>query len=134
MQGEPLSLSALAREGRAVLLSVNRQDIALHGDQLRYCGCTVNTLPDTDGRFQRLAQSIVAAIPGLGGYFGVDLILTGDGPYVVDVNPRLTTSYAGLREGLGINAARMVLSMSNEDGVGKSARVRGRPVVVSPAH
>ena len=33
MQGEPLSLSALAREGRAVLLSVNRQDIALHGEQ-----------------------------------------------------------------------------------------------------
>ena len=132
--GEPLSLSVLGREGRALLLSVNRQDIALQGECLRYCGCTVNSLPDTGGRFQRLAQGVVTAIPGLCGYFGVDLILTGDGPFVVDVNPRLTTSYAGLREGLGINAARMVLSTSSEGGGGHSTGVRGRPVVVSPAH
>ena len=130
LQGEPLSLSALARDGRAVLLSVNRQDIALHDGGLRYCGCMVNSLPDTGGRFLHLAQSVVDAIPGLDGYFGVDLVMTSDGPSVVDVNPRLTTSYAGLRAGLGINAARMALSRSGE----ASAGVRGRPVVVSLAH
>ena len=65
--GDALSLSALACDGRALLLSVNRQNIAIHEGSFQYLGSLVNALPDTGGRFQSLAQSIVAAIPGLSG-------------------------------------------------------------------
>ena len=96
----------------------------------------MNTLPDRDGRFQSLAQGIVAAIPGLGGYFGVDLILTGDGPSVVDVNPRLTTSYAGLRAGLGHQRREHgALDVERRRGGATTRRRAGRPCAcVSLAH
>jgi predicted ATP-grasp superfamily ATP-dependent carboligase len=131
--GEPLSLSVLARDGRALLLSVNRQRIAVHAGSFLYRGSVVNALPDTGGRFRKLAQDIVAAIPGLWGYFGVDLILAASGPVVVDVNPRLTTSYAGLRPALGVNAAGMVLAALSGNDFGAPSLAPGRPVVVDPS-
>jgi len=42
---------------------------------------------------------------GLSGIIGIDLILTKEGPVVVEVNPRVTTAYAGLHASLGINPA-----------------------------
>ncbi len=131
--GEALSLSVLAWDGRALLLSVNRQRIEVHEGCFLYRGSVVNALPDRGGQFQRLAQSVVAAIPGLWGYFGVDVILSGGRPVVVDVNPRLTTSYAGLRPALGINAAGMVLAALRGNGFGATALPPGHPVVVDPS-
>jgi tyramine---L-glutamate ligase len=130
--GEAFSLSALASDGRGLVLSVNRQRIAMREGSFHYHGSTVNALPDADGRFQKLTQNIVAAIPGLWGYFGVDLIASEAGPVVVDVNPRLTTSYAGLRPGLGINAAEMVLSTLHGNKFGALALPRGELFVVEP--
>ena len=40
---------------------------------------------------------MVESFSGLRGYVGVDVVLGQDKLYVVDVNPRLTTSYVGLR-------------------------------------
>jgi predicted ATP-grasp superfamily ATP-dependent carboligase len=114
-------------------LSVNRQRITVHEGSFRYHGSVVNALADAGGRFQALAQSIVAAIAGLWGYFGVDLVVSDSGPVVVDVNPRLTTSYAGLRSGLGINAADMVLSALRGNEFGAAALPPGHPVVVEPS-
>ena len=71
----------------------------------------VNAVPDRDGRWARLADRVAAAIPGLWGYVGVDLLLTPAGPVVLEINPRLTTSYCGLRAALGINTAALVLGL-----------------------
>jgi hypothetical protein len=46
----------------------------------------------------------------LRGYVGVDLVLAHDKPYVVDVNPRLTTSYAGLRRVAQFNIAEAMVN------------------------
>ena len=40
----------------------------------------------------------------------VDFILSENGPYVVDINPRITTSYIGLHEALGETPATFILS------------------------
>jgi len=53
------------------------------------------------------------ALPGLRGYIGVDLVLTESDAVVIEVNPRLTTSYLGLRSALrgdGGNVAAMALA------------------------
>ncbi len=48
----------------------------------------------------------VASVPGLRGWVGVDLVLPDDGPpVVVEINPRLTTSYLGYRRLTGTNLA-----------------------------
>lgn len=111
LDGDALSLSLLCREGEARLLSVNRQRMEQDGGRLRLAGLEVNALPDHDGQFQLLAQGIARALPSLWGYVGVDLISTSAGPVVLEINPRLTTSYCGLGQALGINVAQLVLDL-----------------------
>lgn len=107
--GEHLSISLLCHESGCQLLSVNRQHIRLEDGQLRFHGVTINAMPDPGGRYADLALHVVSAIPGLWGYVGIDLIDTKDGPVVLEVNPRATVSYAGLRSALGFNPAEKVL-------------------------
>jgi predicted ATP-grasp superfamily ATP-dependent carboligase len=123
--GEALSLSILCDQGTGRLLSCNRQQVAIEDTRLTLQGVVVNAFPDIDGRFADLAINIAAAIPGLWGYVGVDLVLTPHGPVVLEINPRLTTSYCGLRQALGINIAAMVLAQL------QSGRER-RPALVTP--
>ena len=111
VQGTAASLSLLVKDGEATLLSVNRQRIAVMDDELLLLGCVVNGLGAADARFRRLGGDVAAALPGLWGYVGVDLVATAAGPLVLEVNPRLTTSYVGLRESLGVNPARLVLDL-----------------------
>lgn len=53
-------------------------------------------------RALRLARLAIGGIAGLQGYAGVDLILgpadDGSADYAIEINPRLTTSYIGLRQ------------------------------------
>ena len=107
--GAQLSLSLLCHESGCQLLSVNTQHVRLEDGQLHFHGVTINAVPDPDGRYAELALHVVSAIPGLWGYVGIDLIDTKDGPVVLEVNPRTTVSYAGLRAELGFNPAHQVL-------------------------
>jgi len=111
LPGEPRSLSVLCHPGGCRLLSVNRQHIRLAAGQLHFHGVTTNALPDRDGCHASLARRVAAAIPGLWGYVGIDLIDTEDGPVILEVNPRVTVSYAGMRSALGFNPAASVLAL-----------------------
>lgn len=108
--GMAASLCILAREGEAALLSVNRQRIAVMDDAFVLLGCVVGGL-NGGPRYPRLARNVAAALPGLRGFVGVDLIVGRGGPRVLEVNPRLTTSYVGLRESTGLNPAGLVLDL-----------------------
>jgi predicted ATP-grasp superfamily ATP-dependent carboligase len=116
VEGEPLSLSLLCRDGTAGLLSCNRQRTAVRHGRLSLESVLVNAVADAGGRYAALGERIAAAIPGLWGYVGVDLVETTDGPVVLEVNPRLTTSYCGLRTALGINPAALVLDLLQAPG------------------
>ena len=101
----------LCRNGEAQLLSCNLQNIDIQDDRFHLGGCVVNGLDDARGQYARLAGKIAAALPDLWGYVGVDFIETTDGPQVLEINPRLTTSYAVLHAALGVNPAAMVLDL-----------------------
>jgi len=111
VRGGALSLSILCCDGRARLLAGNRQHVAISAGRFEFSGVSVNAIRDSDGRYAQLARDVSRALPGLWGYVGIDVIDTVDGPVVVEINPRLTTSYAGLRRALGINAAELVLGL-----------------------
>src|SRR5262249_44772447 len=72
-----------------------------------------------EARFYRrarvLALAATAALPEPRGYLGVDLVLgeadDGSGDYVIDINPRLTTSYVGLRALARTNLAAAMLAV-----------------------
>ena len=111
IDGDALSLSLLCAGGACRLLSCNRQEVAVRNGRVSLRAIQVNALPDRAGLFSGLAERIAAAVPGLWGYVGVDLVLTRRGPVVLEINPRLTTSYAALRRALGVNTAGLVLDL-----------------------
>ena len=111
IEGEALSLSLLCADGDAVVLSCNRQHIGVQDERLALDGLTVAALP-VDNSHRRLARAVARALPGLWGYVGIDLVRTTRGLVVIEINPRLTTAYCGLRRALGLNVAARVLAMA----------------------
>ncbi len=67
-------------------------------------------------RAVRLASKAVTCVRGLFGYVGVDLILgdadDGSGDVAVEINPRLTTSYVGLRAAAEGSLAGLLLDFA----------------------
>lgn len=106
--GEAASLTVLRAHGATRLLSANRQHVAIEDGAFRFQGLTVGAIEDADGRLAALARAVGDALPGLDGIFGIDLVLGADGPVVIEINPRLTTAYCGLRESLGLNPVSLV--------------------------
>lgn len=111
IDGEALSLSVLFHRGTAKLLACNRQLIAVSNDCFRLDGCVVNGIKDEDGALRDLSEKIASVFPGLWGYAGVDLVRADGKTRVLEINPRLTSSYAGLSQALGINTAAAAVDM-----------------------
>jgi len=111
IRGCAASLSTLCSAGKATLLAANIQRIATERDGLHLESIEVNAISDVHLQYARLASAVAAAIPGLWGYVGIDILISANGPVVLEVNPRLTLSYAGLRAALGINPAELVVRM-----------------------
>ncbi len=108
IEGEPLSLSLLVDERGTELLAVNRQRIVRRGARVLSRGVDV-ACRKPDAGLAALAKRVVTAIGGLRGYVGIDLQLTPAGPVVIELNPRLTSSYPGLGPLLGRNIAAEVI-------------------------
>jgi predicted ATP-grasp superfamily ATP-dependent carboligase len=111
IHGTPTSLNILAYKGEAYVLSVNHQRIAVTDNRFVLLGCLVNGHINQRARFHRLGKDVVAALPELWGIIGVDIIDTEKELQVLEVNPRVTTSYVGLKESTGLNPAFMVLDL-----------------------
>jgi tyramine---L-glutamate ligase len=110
-QGIAASLSMLCRAGKGWLLSCNQQNISLNSNTFNLAGVTVNGMQAYWQRFETLARKVAKMLPDAAGYIGVDVIVDveNDKIYVVEINPRLTTSYVGLREAIGHNPAKIIL-------------------------
>jgi predicted ATP-grasp superfamily ATP-dependent carboligase len=106
VRGRPASVSLLGDGRRAVALAVNGQDLS---PSLEYRGGCTPLDHALSGEAVRTAERVARALPGLTGYFGVDMVLTETEAVVIEVNPRLTTSYLGVRVALGENVARLAL-------------------------
>ena len=116
------------------MLACNRQKVELENGAFRFDGVSVNAVADTDGRYAALASAVCRALPGLWGYCGVDFIDADTGPMVLEVNPRLTTSYSGLHQAIEINPAQLVLELPGSiEGVARAAN-RTHAVDVEIAH
>lgn len=130
-EGQPLSLSCLFKQGRGWLLCCNEQQVAICRQQFSLQACLVNIPTKHTMAYQSLINRIAAAMPGLWGYIGIDLIETVDqGPLILEINPRLTTSYVGIRRATGINVAEQVLQMLNAEPVVGFSNSQTIPVVI----
>jgi predicted ATP-grasp superfamily ATP-dependent carboligase len=81
-----------------------------------YRGGELPIPPDLAARATALARAATACVPGLCGYAGVDLVLgaadDGSDDCAIEINPRLTTSYVGLRALADFNIAGAMLKVA----------------------
>lgn len=111
LTGVSASLSCIMNTGKAILLSVNRQHVERQDNTLIFKGVSVNALPELWQAAETLAQQIAKSMPDLRGYVGIDVIVQDGELLVLEINPRLTTSYVGLRESINQNPAALILQM-----------------------
>jgi predicted ATP-grasp superfamily ATP-dependent carboligase len=84
--------------------------------RLRYWGGELPLAAGLAERAESLAVKSIRALPATVGYVGVDLVLgrepDGSEDCVIEVNPRLTTSYVGLRAAARSNLAEAMLGIA----------------------
>lgn len=118
--GRPASVAFLVGPAQIVPLLPTFQRLAGDG-RFGYAGGELPIRPDLAGRAVALGRRAIDGIPGLLGYVGVDLILgdaaDGSEDYAIEINPRLTTSYVGLRELADFNLAGAMLALAGGETV-----------------
>jgi hypothetical protein len=84
--------------------------------RFRYQGGVLPLPPPLSDRAVRLATQAIYPVSGLRGYVGVDMILgkSADGTedQVIEINPRMTTSYVGLRALAKTNLAEAMIQIA----------------------
>ena len=120
VQGTACSISFLCCGRESPIACPPMKQILSNDGHFKYLGGKRMTSQSDIERVTTLGTRTLAALPPTIGYVGIDLIL-GDGSapdsmdYVIEVNPRLTTSYIGLREITSVNLAQaMVQCVSGE--------------------
>jgi len=116
VDGEAGSLSVLSgANGPARLLALNHQQVDLDGDgRLAYGGVRPLATRADHPRWAAaaaLVQQVAACVPGLRGFWGLDVVWHAQaGAVVIELNPRLTCAYVGLSARCGHNLAEPLLA------------------------
>ena len=109
--GEDISSSVIAGKTSVLPLTINKQCIRQNGERLQYDGGYVPYLMDHDveSAIMRISEAVVTKLHGRG-YVGIDFVVADGGTaYVVDVNPRPTTSIVGIAKVLNYDLADLLL-------------------------
>lgn len=130
IHGRPRSISMVCADGQVLLMSVNEQRMAVFDNQLHYLGSTVSGVDGMQLEARAMAEKVMSAVPGLWGYVGIDFIMSTDGPVVLEVNPRVTISHAGMRQSVGHNPARLVVELLRDGQCAPLEAKRVRPVSI----
>ena len=129
LNGVSASLSLLCCEGKCELLSVNKQILIEKNNHLELVQCKVNAF-ERD-KFIDFSEKLISALPELKGYVGVDVLLDENEIYLIEINPRLTTSYVGLKSALKINPAELILYVFLNDKLPNLNLIVGDEVTVA---
>lgn len=102
ISGTPLSVGCLSTSSGGIeMLPIARQHLTASSFQYQGGSLPVRLEQSTTTAIETLVQSACCSIAGLRGYIGVDLLLPDQSPsepVLVEINPRLTTSYVGYRK------------------------------------
>ena len=118
--GAAVSVAVLMGARSSYVLAPCLQRLSEDGT-FRYLGGSVMTPGPLTRRATAIGRRVADVLPSTVGYIGVDLVLgdadDGSNDFVIEINPRLTTSYVGLRVSADGNLAGAMLRAA--DGVEK---------------
>jgi predicted ATP-grasp superfamily ATP-dependent carboligase len=124
--GRAASITFLIGPAQTVPLLPAFQHLSDDG-RFTYLGGELPIPPELAERAVALGRRAVGCVPGLRGYVGVDVVLgdaaDGSADFAIEINPRLTTSYVGLRALAETNLAGAMLDVC----VGRPVEVRRKP-------
>jgi tyramine---L-glutamate ligase len=116
--GLAASVAILCGPAGRISLEPCKQRISDDG-RLRYLGGEMPLAAGLAERARSLGERALAAMPSAVGYVGVDLVLgpepDGSRDAVIEINPRLTTSYVGLRTAAVGNLAEAMWRIAQGD-------------------
>jgi predicted ATP-grasp superfamily ATP-dependent carboligase len=127
IHGVSASVSLISTGSEALPVSLNKQNVSLGtpGSASTYDGGIVPFDSPQKHAALSVAKRIVESFKGLRGYVGVDLVLSEDEPVVIELNPRLTTSYVGFRRVAGFNPAQAIVDAVLERKLPQNNESRG---------
>jgi predicted ATP-grasp superfamily ATP-dependent carboligase len=119
LPGRAVSVAAIVSPatGTIVVLPPAEQTLSDDG-RFTYLGGVVPARDINPDAIERTARAVLPLIAGLRGYVGIDLIVPDEAPerpIVVEINPRLTTSYTGYRHLTDANLAEWILARPAEE-------------------
>lgn len=109
--GDPVSVAFILGSSGTLPLPISYQDLSTDGRFSYYGGALPFSAPP-EARVVETALQAVRSVAGLQGYVGVDLVVGPAGATVIEINPRLTTSYVGYRALALSNLAHAILQSS----------------------
>jgi len=112
ISGEAASACVISTGDKALSVTLNRQFVTLASPdgQSRYYGGAIPFDHKLEENALKIAEKATEAVNGLKGYVGVDMILTDEEPLILEINPRLTVSYIGLRKVANFNSSEAIIN------------------------
>jgi predicted ATP-grasp superfamily ATP-dependent carboligase len=121
MPGLAASIAWLVSGTECVPLPAASQELSNDG-RFHYLGGQLPLSAALTERAERVTRPAVESVAGLRGYVGVDVVLgaedDGSADYVIELNPRLTTSYVGLHALARSNLAGAMLRAALGETIG----------------
>jgi predicted ATP-grasp superfamily ATP-dependent carboligase len=118
--GQSGSVAWLIGPKQQVPLAAAEQHLSADG-RFHYQGGFLPLQKTLAERAVALTRPAIEVTPGLLGYVGVDIVLgdAGDGSqdYLIELNPRLTTSYIGLRKLAKSNLVQLMLQLARGEAI-----------------
>jgi hypothetical protein len=115
-EGRPASVAFICGTAGQFPLPACWQHLSGDG-RFTYRGGAIIRESSLADRATGLAARGLAALPPAHGFVGVDLVLgsavDGSDDVIIEINPRLTTSYVGLRAAVGENLGRAMVDVAN---------------------
>jgi len=111
IRGASASVSLIASDQRTTPITLNRQrtKLAAPNGRSAYLGGSTPMIHTQGERTLDVARRAVESFEGLRGYVGIDLVLTEDKAMVLEINPRLTTSFIGIEKIINFNLAQAII-------------------------
>jgi predicted ATP-grasp superfamily ATP-dependent carboligase len=98
VRGTDLSASIIKQGNRVIILSINSQKIKLVKNKIKYLGGMTPSEHSEQIKRELIKVTENLNLSKFKGCFGIDFIRTPEGKiYLIEINPRLTTSYIGIR-------------------------------------
>ena len=121
--GKSYSANLYIKDSGYKLISINQQHISMKNTNLKLNSIDVNIHPSFNNMIYKFIDDILNVIPGLRGFIGFDFIFNNNKIFLIEINPRFTTSMASIERCKNNHILNYINSNINEQ-VGRICNIK----------